>query len=424
MKRTIFKQLLTDSIENKYSNKFERDIDFKLFDGKANCLIGVRRSGKTSLMQATIAKLRKKIKPENAVYINLEDDRLFPLQLPDLNDMTEAYYEMFPKKRAEKVYFFLDEIQEIQGWEKFIRRLLDNENCCIILSGSSAKLLSKEIHTALRGRSISTEVQPLSFKEYLRFSNIDSTNLSTRNQSFIKNALETYLFKGGFPELVNMDIQGARKVLQEYKDLIIYRDMIERYNIREHHPLKYLLNHAYRNMSTLFSVNKLHNDLKSQGVNLSKTTLYDYMSNLRDCFALHTIPVYSKSLKEQNRNSQKIYSVDNGFALSVSIEKEYSKCIENAVYLNLRRKNGDEIFYWKGTQEVDFYIPEGKQLINVSYDISNTQTKEREINGLIEAMNTLKISKATLITSTLNERIQIKKMNITIIPLWKWLLEN
>jgi uncharacterized protein len=422
--KPVFKQLISDSVEKAYTHVFERDIDFKLYDGKANCLIGVRRCGKTSLMHSTIRKLRSKIDSENAIYVNLEDDRLFPLVLSHLNDFVEAYYELYPNKRNEKVYFFIDEIQIVEGWEKFIRRLIDTENCCVVLSGSSAKLLSKEIHTSLRGRSISTEVQPLSFKEYLRFKNIDATNFGTKNQSFIKNALEAYLFKGGFPELVNLDVPESRKFLQEYKDLIVYRDLVERYNIRELFPLRYLINHVFKNRATLFSINKFYNDIKSQGINIGKSTLYDYVANLKDCFTLHAIPIYNHSLKEQNRNPQKIYAIDNGFGLTASMDKDYSKSFENTVYLHLRKMYGDELFYWKGDQEVDFFVPKDKLLINVSVDISNSQTLDREVNGLVEAMKSLKLKKATLISANRTEILHINKLEINIVSLWSWLLER
>jgi uncharacterized protein len=267
-------------------------------------------------------------------------------------------------------------------------------------------------------------VQPLSFKEYLRFKNIDSENRGTRNQSFIKNALTEYLTKGGFPELVDITVEESRKFLQEYKDLIIYRDLVERYNIRELFPLRYLINHVYKNMGTLFSVNKMNNDLKSQGISMGKSTLYDYVAKLRDCFAMHTVPVFSKSLKEQNRNPQKIYSVDNGFALTVTTDADYSKCYENIAYVHLRNKYGEGLFYWKGNQEVDFYAPIDKKLVNVSYELSNKQTYDREVNGLLEAMRTLKLSKATLVTSSKSEVLKVNRLEITIIPLWKWLLED
>ncbi len=423
MKTDIFKQLILDSVEKQYAQIIERKLSFKIYEHKANCLIGVRRCGKTSLMQSTITQLRKKSKPENAVYINLEDDRLYPLQLKDLNDFIESYYELYPKNRNHKVHFFIDEIQLVDGWEKFVRRILDTENCNLVISGSSAKLLSKEIHTSIRGRSISQEVYPLNFEEYLQFTNVDYKTKSTKNISFIKHALQDYLFKGGFPELVSFDESESRKFLQEYKDLIIFRDLVERYNIREIAPLRYLINYLYKNRSTLMSINRLYNDFKSQGIAISKTTLYDYIAYLQDCYAIQLVPMFSKSIKEQNRNPQKIYAIDNGFGLTTSITKEYGKNFENTVFLHLKQKYNTDVFYYKGNQEVDFYLPDKKLLVNVSYDISNTQTYDREIKGLQEAMTELKLNEAFLITDNVKNKIILKKLTIHIIPLWEWLLD-
>lgn len=425
MKKDVFKQLITDSVERQYEQIVDRSVSLKIYEGKANCVIGVRRCGKTSLMLSTMMHLRKKSKPERAVYINLEDDRLYPLQLKDLSDLINAYYELYPKNRAVKVCFFIDEIQLVEGWEKFVRRVLDTENCNLVLSGSSAKLLSKEIHTSLRGRSISTEVFPLSFKEYLQFSKIDTGSRSTKNQSFIKHALNNFLYQGGFPELVNFEESEARKFIQEYKDLIIFRDLVERYNIREIGPLRYLINYLYKNRSTLLSINRLFNDLKSQGVNISKSTLYDYMAYLQDCYAMQLMPMYSNSVKEQNRNPQKVYAIDNGFGLTTNLTNEYGKNMENATYLKLRQKYGSNLYYYKGNQEVDFYVPDEKLLVNVSYDISDARTYEREVNGLKEAMTALKLNTAYLITDNIKETVEVnKKQKIEIVPLWEWLLED
>ncbi len=423
MRKDVFKQLILDSVEKSYTHIVSRTTPLKIYENKANCIIGVRRCGKTSLMQNTIIQLREKSKPENAIYINLEDDRLYPLQLSDLNDFIESYYELYPKNRNHKVHFFIDEIQLVEGWEKLVRRLLDTENCNLIISGSSAKLLSKEIHTSLRGRSISREVYPLSFLEYLQFTNVDSKTKSTKNISFIKHALQDYLFKGGFPELISFEEEEARKFLQEYKDLIIFRDLIERYSIREVAPLRYLINYLFKNRSTLVSINRLHNDLKSQGISLSKTTLYDYMAYLQDCYAIQSVPMFSQSIKEQNRNPQKIYAIDNGFGLTASINKEYGKNFENTVFLHLKLMHHCDVFYYKGNQEVDFYLPDKKLLVNVSYDISDVKTFEREIKGLQEAMTELKLTNAYLITDNKKETIVVKKQTIHIVPLWEWLLE-
>jgi len=262
----------------------------------------------------------------------------------------------------------------------------------------------------------------LSFLEYLQFTNVDSKTKSTKNISFIKHALQDYLFKGGFPELVSFEESEARKFLQEYKDLIIFRDLIERYSIREVAPLRYLINYLFKNRSTLVSINRLHNDLKSQGISLSKTTLYDYMAYLQDCYAIQSVPMFSRSIKEQNRNPQKIYAIDNGFGLTTNINKEYGKNFENTVFLHLKLTHLCDVFYYKGNQEVDFYLPDKKLLVNVSYDISDAKTFEREIKGLQEAMTELKLTNAYLITDNKKETMVVKKQTIHIVPLWEWLL--
>ena len=224
--------------------------------------------------------------------------------------------------------------------------------------------------------------------------------------------------------MVSFDESEARKFLQEYKDLIIFRDLVERYNIREIAPLRYLINYLYKNRSTLVSINRLYNDLKSQGISIGKSTLYDYMAYLQDCYAIQSVPMYSRSIKDQNRNPQKVYAIDNGFGLTTNITKEYGKNFENTVFLQLKQLHGVDIFYYKGNQEVDFYLPDKKLLLNVSYDISNPQTYDREIKGLQEAMTELKLNSAYLITDNVKETIVTKKQTIHIIPLWEWLLED
>ncbi len=193
MKKEIFKQLITNNQEKEFDYVFERDIDFPLVSNKIIAFIGVRRSGKTHLMYHAIKRLRKTMRIENIVYLNFEDDRIFPLNLQDLSLFLEAYYELFPNNKSEKVIFFFDEIQVVENWEKFVRRLYDTENCQIFISGSSSKLLSSEIATSLRGRTLTFEVFPLSFKEYLQFNNVKVNIYSSRSKSQIIYYFEKYL---------------------------------------------------------------------------------------------------------------------------------------------------------------------------------------------------------------------------------------
>lgn len=423
MKKEIFKQLITNNQEKSFDYVFERDIDFPLSSNKIVAFIGVRRSGKTHLMYHAIKRLRKTMPIENIVYLNFEDDRIFPLNLQDLSLFSEAYYELFPDKKSEKVIFFFDEIQIVENWEKYIRRLYDTENCQIFISGSSSKLLSREIATNLRGRTLTFEIFPLSFKEYLQFNDIKINIYSSKSKSQIVNYFEKYLQYGGFPELLFGNVRFARQTLQEYIDLIVYKDLIERYKITNLYLMRYLVKYCFTNISTLLSFNKLFNDLKSQGIQLSKNTLYNYMQYLEDAYAVFSMPIYSRSVAEQSKNPKKIYSVDIGFKTAISLSLDIGHKYENIVFLQLRKTTKD-IFYWKSNQEVDFIYIHNEQLklINVAYDLSNPDTFKREINGLIEGMKKTNTSEAFLINNEKEDTLLIDNKTIYIIPLWKWLL--
>lgn len=229
--KNIFKRLITDFIEFDIKGIVHRDYDIPMNSKKIVSLMGVRRSGKSSILFDLINKLRVYEQKENIIYINFEDDRLYPLELRSLDLLMESYYELFPDKRSEKVYLFLDEIQAVENWEIYIRRIYDTLNLQIFITGSSAKLLSTEVATSLRGRTISYEIFPFSFKEYLNFKGIDVNLHSSKSLSFVKNALESYLIDGGFAETINEDEQISRKILSDYLELIVYKDIVDRYNI-------------------------------------------------------------------------------------------------------------------------------------------------------------------------------------------------
>ncbi len=425
MQKDILKRVIADSQEKDLSYVIDRDLKIPLDTDKIISLIGVRRSGKTHVLYSIINKIKKTTDPKNIVYINFEDDRLFPLELKDLSNLLDAYYELYPDKKNEKVYFFFDEIQNVQNWEKFVRRLYDTEKCAVFITGSSAKLLSKEIATALRGRTLSYEVFPLSFSEFLRFRGIKPDLHSSRSQARIKNALADYLTRGGFPEIINYDQAVFMKTLQEYIDLIMYRDVIERYGISNTFLLKRLIKFCFSNISTLVSFNKLYNDFKSEGLSISRNTVYEYISYLEDAYALFTVSIYAKSLREQWRNPRKIYSVDVGFktAMDFPLSIDIGRVFENIVFLELRRK-AEKIYYYKGKQEVDFYYTTGgkEQLLNVCYEMESPATREREISGLVEAMKRLSLKEGSIVTAEHKEVIKTEAGKINIIPLWEWLL--
>ncbi len=424
--KTLFKRLITDFHESQAKQIIPRDYAIPLNSRKIISLIGVRRCGKTFLLYGLIEQLRQELDPRNIVYINFEDDRLYPLSLKDLDFLIEAYFELYPEKREEKLYLFLDEIQNVQNWELFVRRIYDSLNFQIFVTGSSSKLLSLEIATSLRGRTLSFEIFPFSFKEYLCYKKIDINLHSSKSLSLIKNAFFTYLQAGGFVETFDEFPDIQKKILRDYLDLIVYRDLIERYHLKNKAFLKHLIKYAFSNISTLVSLNKVYNEYKSLGYKVSKDTLYNYLAYLEDVYALFTVPIFRNSVREEQRHPRKIYAIDTGFKslFDTSISADYSKLYENIAFLHLRNKT-NQVYYFKQTQEVDFYCRlEQPQLINISYDINSLETKRREIKALQEGMRYFKLNEALLITEDKEETLKIDGQTIQIKPLWKWLLET
>jgi len=424
--KELFKRLIKDSQQQEFGPIVPRDYEIPMDSSKIVSLIGIRRSGKTYLLYALIQKLRLQVNPENIIYINFEDDRLFPIGLPDLDALLEAYYELYPDKRNEKVYVFFDEVQNVKNWEKYVRRIYDTLNLQLFITGSSSKLMAKEIATSLRGRTITYEVFPFSFKEYLRYQKIELDFYSSGNLSFIKNAFNTYLVEGGFAETFNVTKDIQKRILKDYLDLIIYKDVVERYAIKNQLLLKHLIKYLFTNVATLISFNKLYNDYKSMGHKVGKDTLYEYISYLQEAYAVFTAPIFRNSVKDEQRNPRKIYGADNGFRrlFTTSLSPDYGKLYENIAFLHLRRQT-NEVFYYKRDYEVDLYSRlDTEYLINVSYQINDQKTRDREIRALLEGMEYFNLQESYLVTSDVEETVNIQGKKIQIIPMWKWLLTD
>jgi len=423
--KEVFKRLIVDFIQRDIKGVMSREYDIPLESKKIISLVGVRRSGKSFLLFDLVRKLRQKIDRENIIYINFEDDRLYPLELRELDSLLEAYFELYPQKIDEKIYIFLDEVQVVDGWERYVRRVYDSLEVAIYITGSSSKLLSTEIATSLRGRSITYEIFPFSFKEYLRFKKIDVDLHSTKSLGFIRHSLQNYLIDGGFAETIDEDSVIARKILSDYLELIVYKDIVDRYNIKNRSLLKHLTKYCFTNVATLVSFSKLYNEFKSQGFKVSKDTVFEYISHLEDAYALFSVPIYRNSIKEEQRNPKKIYAVDNGFKkiYDYAIGEDFSKLYENVVFLHLRRETR-EVYYFKQKQEVDFFARiDGKEiLVNVSYELKDHKTKKREIDGLLEAMEYFKLDRAWIVTKDNEELITTNDKKIVILPLYKYLL--
>ncbi len=426
MNRETLKYILTDFQEKELPNTKPRELELPIFsEGKDSdksinkivSLIGVRRSGKTFLFYDTMRKLiASGIDKRNIIYLNFEDDRLFPINAEQLDMILKAYHELYPEKVSEKKYLFFDEIQNIQNWEKYIRRIHDTENVLIFLTGSSSEFLSRDISTALRGRSISYQLAPLSFWEYLTFKDITYNAYSSQSQALVKNELINYLTYGGFPEIALADQKIIKeKILSEYIDLIQYKDMVERYKITNQYLLKYLLKFCLTHPANLLSVNKLFNDFKAQGLSLSKNTIYEYLEYLQESFIISLHSKYSDSMRKQKQNPKKIYTIDNGLMLHFQPDEmsNIGYKLENAVAAKFRQKY-NEIFYYSNKFEVDFLIKTHDSILlyNVADNIDDLNTAKRELTALQKGAENFSHSQAYLILKEQTEREITPPINV------------
>jgi len=374
-----------------------------------------------------VQKLRSEIPADRIVYFNFEDDRLFPASLQTMDTFLQAYYELYPDNKSNKVYFFFDEVQEIEKWELFIRRLYDNEDCCIFITGSSSKLLIKEVSTALRGRSISYELFPLSFREYLAFKEIDINLHSSKSLTKIVNSFSSYMTSTAFPELIDIEENLKRKSLNEYLDLIIYKDIVEKYGVSNIYLMKYLIRFLFSNSGNLISINKVYNEMKSLGLNISRNSIYEYISYLEDSYTIFSLRLFTRNLREQQRNPNKYFALDTGLRMAMTISEDKGKLLESVVYLHLRR-NTDQIYYYLSGQEVDFILENDRRridvLINVCYDLKSPGTKKREMNSLLNAMKDTDNKLSFLLTSDEEGEEVIEGRTIKIKPVWKWILSE
>jgi predicted AAA+ superfamily ATPase len=390
---------------NKLSNIVPRNVHIPDMPNKIKVVIGMRRTGKTYYLLNKINQLLKSGIPySQIIYINLEDDRLQPMNAKQLAALIDEFYALYPDNHRQHCYLFFDEIQTVEDWPKYIRRLQDTKEIDIYLTGSSAKLLSKEIATELRGRSVAFEMWPFSFSEYLFSQSIQY--LAPKNKIDLDKytlLLQNYLLTGGFPEITVYPFMEKNKVLQDYVDVVIYRDIIERYKITNLDLIKYMIKYLVKNAATNISLNKLYNDLKSQGYTIGRTTVYDYLNYISDAYLAFLVPLYSDSIRKTQSNPRKVYTIDTGLtkAYSLSNTMNIGHLFENMIYLDLRRR-GDEIYFYHTHEkyEIDFFtrsIDGTLHLYQVAWDISQPETLEREQRALTSAEKELGI-KGQLIT--------------------------
>lgn len=431
---TILEHIIGDFQERALPQLTRRDVSVPMLPGKVDTLIGMRRTGKSwRIYQAMKELLAAGGAKESLLYINFDDERLYPLTTSDLQRIPETFFRLYPENKHRRCHFFFDEIQNVTGWERFVRRLLDTENAHIMLTGSSARLLSREIATALRGRSLATEIFPFSFREALRHLGEDDTLVKrpgTARRALLANRLRGYLEAGGFPEVQGIEAPYRVRILQEYVDVVILRDVVERHGIGNLAPLRYLIRHLLGAPACAFSINRFHNDLKSQGIACGKNGLHDYLAYLEDAYLVQSIQIDSRSVRQRQVNPRKVYPIDTGLAQAFrhGPGMDRGRLLETLVFLDLRRR-GMAIAYFRSEQgyEVDFLARsvQGETLaIQVAETIADPKTRQRELRALEAAMAERKLPSATLVT--LDEEAQIETAGgpVAVVPAWRWLLRG
>lgn len=423
----MLKTILTDNQRAfPRSEVRERQLIVPVHSKKIVTLIGPRRCGKTFYMYQLINQLVSQGKRDKIIYLNFEDERL-TLAASQLQLILEAYYELYPQNYGEELYLFFDEIQEIAGWEKFVRRLYDTVTRNIFVTGSSAKMLGKEIAAGLRGRNIAYNLFPLSFEEYCRFQDIDVADVySTQAKTLLRSQIEKYIRWGGYPEIVFMNPEIAQKTLQSYFDVMLFRDIVERHEISNVLALKQFLKKTLNNISGTLSVNKFYNELKSRNIAISKNTIYEFLDYSTDCFLLFLLLPFEPSAVKQQMQSKKVYAVDTGLvnAISYRYSEDKGKLLENIVFLQLNRLE-NAVCYVKNNNECDFVLQKNGAVaaaIQVCLTLQDEKTRQREIRGLAHAMERFNLPEGHIITLDEEDELSANGKKILVRPGWKWLL--
>ena len=388
---------------------------------------GPRRAGKSYIMRQAAKDLMESGTPkDNVLMVNFEDPRFAELDAKLLEQMYETYLEFLSPKG--QPVLLLDEIQEVTGWEKWVRYMHELKKAKLIVSGSNAKLLSRELGTLLTGRHLDVTVFPLSFREFLAFNDViikDKLD-AVEKRIKIRSLLRAYLEHGSFPEVALSE--QKKEILLGYFEDLVNKDLLRRFSVRKPQELKALVKFYLSNVATLTTCNSIENFLKISGATIEKFSGY-----LEQVYLVFFLKRFSFKVKEQEKNPRKVYAVDTGLSNAVGFRfsENLGKLAENVVFLELKRRqtfNPElELYYWKDVhhREVDFVLKEGTtmtQLIQVCWNVDDAQTKERELRSLTKAMQELETETALVVTEDCEAEERFRGKPITFTPLWKWLL--
>jgi len=411
-----------------------RDARLPAVPGKFHAVIGMRRAGKTTFLRQLLAERRQTLAPERALYLSFDDDRLAGLDAGQLGFLLEEHYRRHPELRGrETVHWFLDEIQLVPGWERFVRRVMDSEKVEIVVSGSSARMLSREVHTSLRGRGMETVIRPFSFREFLRHRGEEPAQESRRWTPAVRSLMEKrflqFLVEGGFPEAQGLSAPLRLELLQGYVDTVLFRDVVERHGVTQTAALRWLVRQCLRNPGGSFSVHRLYHDLRAQGHGIGKDTVHALLGHLLDAFLVSAVPLASESERRRNSNPRKLYPADPGFVrvFDASGRTNLGHVLETAVLNEVERRRAD-VGYVKTADglEVDFLVRDAAgvtELVQVCADPSAEQTRTRELRALaVAAAEAHPRARRKLLVLTHDQTPLFSEAGVDVRPAYEWLL--
>lgn len=421
MNRDVLKQIIIDQKEMYLGNPLiSRDYDLE--ENVNYCFVGIRRTGKSYMMYQQIHNLMNDgISSSQIVYVNFEDERLLEIGVDDLNTILELGIEFSGSKG--KPYLFLDEIQNVDGWEKFVRRVVDMKYR-INITGSNSKMLSKEIASTLGGRFMIVNVFPYSFKEYLSANHIENVRLDqigTKKRADIVSQYEQYVTYGAFPELV--DIKNKRVFLNNIYQTVYLRDIITRNKITNDFAVRLILKKIAESVTKALSFNRLTNIVKSAGISIGKQTVINYVGYMLDSYLIFSLQNYAAKLVEKE-TSPKYYFMDTGLLGLMLLDCKTTQ-LENLVAVELIRRYGFEnVYFFENNIEVDFYVPSENLAIQVSMQVlDDVDTLKRETRAFVKLNDFIPNTKCLLITNSEETTLKCDDIEIDMIPAWKWLFD-
>lgn len=431
-KKELLKQLIAGFQSSLPVEVFARELSLPVDSGKIITVPGVRRCGKSSLFLLVINRLicERLATKEQILFLNFDDERL-QLKADNLDEILQAYRELYPAIPLKEVYMFFDEVQMADDWQPFVRRVYEQECKHVFLTGSNSRMLSSELATSLRGRTLQYEEFPLSFREVCSFLQVSINLYVPENRAKLINTFKEYLHRGGFPEVTLAAPIYKDRILQEYFFVMLYKDLVERYEIKNPEPIRYFIKRVMANLTKPTSINRIYNELKSQGVSIGKNTLYDVIVQTESIYLFFSLTKYEPSLVKESTGDKKYYCIDNGLrsVLLSPQSEDNGKLLENAVFLHLRRslRVQEELHYYRGKKECDFVVSEYDmvtRLIQVSYQMHDEETRKREVEGLLEAAQATGCRELTIVTIEEEAEWSERDMLIRVVPAWKWMLDE